>query len=74
MPRPIYEIAADIRRNWAKPNYAAVPYLNAMSELNSIDDNYYADTAKYVVTYFLSNARAFRGEDAKRLKAELKSL
>jgi hypothetical protein len=74
MPRPIFKIAADIEANWAKVNYAARPYLDAMKGLNSITDMYYADTAKYVVTYFLSNARAFRGEDAKRLKAELKAL
>ena len=74
MKRPIYEIAADIRRNWAKVNYAAAPYLDAMDSINDINDMFYADTAKSVVAYFLANARAFKGEDAKRLKAELKAL
>ena len=74
MTRPIYEIAADINRNWKNVNYAAEPYLGAMLNINSIDDMYFADTAKSIVLYFLSNARSFRGADAKRLKAELKSL
>jgi len=74
MPRPLYVIAADIKANWSNVNYAAKPYLDAMSELNSIDDNFYLDSAKSVVLYFLSNARAFRGEEAKRIKAELKEL
>jgi uncharacterized protein (DUF2267 family) len=74
MKRPIYEIAADIERNWAKVNYAARPYLDAMKSINHINDMYYADTAKSVVLYFLSNARSFTGEDAKRIKAELKAL
>lgn len=30
--------------------------------------------AKTIVVYFLSNASSFRGPDAKRIKAELKSL
>jgi hypothetical protein len=74
MPRPISTIARDIALNWDKVNYAAKPYLEAMAYLNSIDDMYFADSARSIVAYFLSNARSFRGPDAKRLKAELKSL
>jgi hypothetical protein len=69
--RPLHEIAREIRKDWQKPNYGAVPYLDAMSELNSIDDNYYADSAKSVVLYFLANAQTWRGEVAKRIKKEL---
>lgn len=74
MPRPIYEIAADIRANWPKVNYAAKPYLDAMSSLNTIDQNYGADSGRDMVLYFLSNASSWRGEDARRIKAELKSI
>ena len=74
MARPLSTIARDIALNWENVNYAARPYLEAMAYLNSIDDMYYMDTARSVVAYFLANARSFRGEDAKRLKAELKSL
>jgi len=72
--RSIRSIALDIRREWAKVNYAAKPYLEAMLELDSINDKYYNDSAKSVVLYFLSNAASFRGERAKALKAELKAL
>jgi len=72
--RAIRSIALDIRKEWANVNYAAKPYLDAMLELNSINDRYYEDSAKSVVLYFLSNASSFRGERAKVLKAELKAL
>ena len=73
--RPLYEIARDIRRDWgSNVNYAAQPYLDAMRELDSINDRYYEDTAKSIVAYFLSNASSWRGETAKAIKAELKAM
>lgn len=72
--RPIHVIAREIRRTWKKVNYGAEPYLNAMLSLEKITDFYGADSAKEIVIYFLSNASTFRGEDAKRLKAELKKI
>jgi hypothetical protein len=72
--RPLYEIAREIRKDWSPVNYAAKPYLDAMRELSSIDDDYYADSGRSVVLYFLSNAASWRGENARRIKAELKSL
>ena len=79
-PRSLSLIARDIRTHWVKKdgtpnvNYAAEPYLQAMARLNNISDSYYADDARTMVLYFLSNASSFRGEDAKRIKAELKSM
>jgi spore maturation protein SpmA len=72
--RSIRSIALDIRQDWVKVNFAAKPYLDAMLELNSINDKYYEDSAKSVVLYFLANASSFRGDRAKVLKAELKAL
>ena len=74
MKRSLSTIARDIESKWANVNYAARPYLDAMHSLNDINDMYYCDTARSIVLYFLGNARSFRGEDAKRLKAELKAL
>ena len=74
MTRPISTIAAEIRKEWKKVNYAAAPYLDAMGSLNSINDQYYYDSGKSVVLYFLSNASSFRGDAAKRIKAELKAM
>lgn len=72
--RPISVIAAEISASWKNVNYAAVPYLSAMRSLNTIDDNYGYDDAKGIVLYFLSNAGSWRGDDARRIKAELKAL
>lgn len=72
--RPIYQIAAEIRKDWKNVNYGAVPYLDAMNSLERITDNYMADSGKSVVLYFLSNAGTWRGEVAKRIKKELNAL
>ena len=72
--RSLSTIAIDIRRNWPKPYFGAVPYLDAMAQLHAITDNYYYDSAESVVLYFLSNATTWRGEHARRIKAELKTI
>ena len=74
MSRPLYAIARDIKADWKRPYFGAVPYLKALSELNEISDPYFADSAKGVVLYFLANAGTWRGETAKQIKAELKTL
>lgn len=72
--RSLSAIAADVRTHWPKPYFGAVPYLEAMGELQNVRDQYYCDSAASVVRYFLSNASTWRGEEAKRIKAELKAM
>jgi hypothetical protein len=73
--RPLSTIAREIRKEWgAKVNYAAKPYLEAMSGLDKVSDSYGYDDGKSIVLYFLSNASSFRGDAAKRIKAELKAM
>lgn len=72
--RPINQIARDIRKDWKNPYFGAVPYLDAMHSLSDINDSYYYDSAKTIILYFLGNAQSWRGEVAKRIKAELKQL
>lgn len=72
--RSLRDIAREIRQDWAKVNYAAEPYLAAMSTLQSVRDSYYADTGRSVVSYFLANAGSWRGDVARRVKAELKGM
>ena len=72
--RSLSVIAWEIRKLWAKPYFGAVPYLEAMTDLESVNDNYGYDSGKSVVLYFLSNASTWRGPDAKRIKAELKAM
>jgi|TARA_R110000803_G_scaffold37492_1_gene80784 hypothetical protein len=72
--RSIRLIATEIENDWTKVNYSARPYLEAMYSLNEITDEYYFDSGKSVVLYFLANAGTWRGETAKRVKLELKGM
>lgn len=77
--RPLYEIAQEIRQDWnatSKNNiyFGAVPYLDAMSSLDKPTERYGMDSGKSIVQYFLGNANTWRGETAKRVKAELKEM
>ena len=74
MTRPLFEIANEIESDWSKVNYAAKPYLEAMHELSSVRDNFIFDSGKSIVLYFLSNATTWRGEKARQIKAELKTM
>ncbi len=72
--RNISAIACEIKKDWTKPNYAAIPYLNAMRVISDINDKYGYDDARSIVRYFLSNASSWRGEKAKAIKTELKAM
>jgi len=72
--RPLFEIANEISNDWKNVYFGAVPYLDAMKTLRSINDNYFYDSAKSVVLYFLANAQTWKGETARRVKAELKEM
>lgn len=74
MARTLSSIAAEIRRDWKKPNFGAIPYLNALGALDNVSQPYGLDDGKSIVLYFLSNATTWRGPVAKRVKAELKAL
>jgi hypothetical protein len=74
MTRQINHIAGEIEADWAKVNFAARPYLDAMFCLQSLDEDYGLDSAKSVVLYFLSNASSWRGAAARRIKAELRGM
>lgn len=72
--RKLHEIASEIENSWKNVNYAARPYLSAMHEVSNLSDKYFYDDARSVVLYFLANAATWRGDDAKRIKAELKAM
>jgi len=72
--KPLSDIAEIIRNDWVKPSPYAVQYIDAMAQLRSINDNYYADTAYGVVCYFLANANGWRGDTARTVKLHLKQL
>jgi len=77
--RPLYVIAQEIRKDWKATSkngiyFGAVPYLDAMASLDKPSDNYGMDSGKSIILYFLSNATTWRGDTAKRVKAELKAM
>jgi hypothetical protein len=79
-PRSLSIIASEIRKNWTKANsgsalyFGAVPYLDAMSTLDKITDNYMFDSGRSIVAYFLANAQTWKGETARNIKKELNAM
>jgi hypothetical protein len=76
--RSLRVIAQEIEDDYAskgKPVHPyAKPYVDAMFFLNTMDDMYYADSADSIVRYALSNLSSWRGDTARRIKAELKGM
>ena len=72
--RKLCDIAAEINEDWENVYFGAVPYLQAMTTLHTIKDEYGMDSAESIVMYFLSNASTWRGEVARRIKKELKAM
>ena len=70
----VSEIAHAIAKDWQNVSPYAKDYLNAMKEIRSVKENYYADSAHSVILYFLANAGSYRGENARTYKALLKDL
>lgn len=70
----ISKLASLVRLDWANVYFGAVPYLDAMRTLHSINDNYGLDSGKSIVLYFLANANTWRGPTAAHIKKRLKKL
>jgi len=69
--KKLSEIAQVVREDWANVNFAAAPYLDAMSTLDSIEDKYFYDDGDDIVIYFLANAQSWHGDTARAVKKEL---
>lgn len=72
--RTLSDIAVEIRKDWVRLSPYAEPYLDAMFQLSSVHHSYGAESGDSIVRYFLVNAGTWRGETARRVKAELKSM
>lgn len=72
--RPLNVIAAEIESNWKQPYFGALPYIIAMMSLSAVTDRYGAESGQDIIAYFLANAGKWRGETARRIKAELRSM
>jgi|TARA_R110000823_G_C15549663_1_gene459164 hypothetical protein len=71
--RTIGDIAEEISSDWT-PRYPGNAYIKPMMYLGSIDDRYYQESARSIVLGFLSTAGGWRGDTARRVKAELRSI
>lgn len=80
MVRHINTIAAEVSTLWitngASRNVKnlAKPYLEAMMEIRTVRDTYGLESGDEVVRQFLTSAKNWRGDDARRIKAELKHI
>lgn len=74
----LWQISRLIFVDWSKKGKGvspyAKPYLDAMGTLASVHRNYGADSGESIVLYFLANAKGWRGETARKVKAHLKKL
>lgn len=78
-PRPLRVIAEEIFLAWDTMRnkgemHPAWGYADAMRSLDNLDQKYGADTARDVVRRFVGNAYGWRGETARRIKAELRGM
>ncbi|UVT31752.1 hypothetical protein SEA_PATOS_59 [Gordonia phage Patos] len=75
--RPLYEVARDIVACWKKkrPSQATIayagPYVEAIAGMRKPSDSYGLESGDMIIAYLLNNLRNWRGEDARRIKAEL---
>lgn len=68
---PLSSIADSIRDFWKNMYFGAVPYIDAMGCLTTVNDSCGMDSGRSVVNYALANMQSFRGEEAKLIKKEL---
>ena len=87
MSRPLHTIADEIVANWPKVatdldkgpgpfgySVPAAPYVESMLTLESVNSRDGYEDGRSIVRYFLANAGSWRGEVARSVKAELKSM
>lgn len=72
--RKINEIAGEIKKDWKKVHYTAAPYLFAMGQVEKMEDKFIQSNGKNLILRFLNNAGTWKGETARRIKAELREM
>lgn len=72
--RTLKEIFEEVFADWRKMSPYAKPYADALRILNSPNDAYIFERGRDLIPYFLANAGGWRGDVAKRVKAELRAM
>ena len=70
--RPIHEIAMEIKSLWPNVSLKAAIYLEAMMYYGDADEYHEGTSARSVIIQFLSNARTWEGDRARKIKHELR--
>lgn len=70
-----FQISDVIYEDWgSKISPRALPYLEAMANLDNLNEMYGADSASDVITYFLANSEEWKGETARAVKKALEKM
>ena len=74
--RPLSQIAREIESECSTKDWYvyAEAYVTPMKSLESLSDRFYEDSAESIVMYALANLTSWRGESARRIKAELNGM
>lgn len=76
-PRTIKAIVSDVITTWGDKlptvGYAAKPYLEALTTVETTEEYYGDDKAEHLLRYALSNMAQFKGQRARELKEELRA-
>jgi hypothetical protein len=72
--RSLATIAQEINELWPDPYFGALLYIIAMENMATTRDHYRTISGKAAIQLFLANASSWRGDDARRIKAELKHM
>jgi hypothetical protein len=73
--RTLEEVVKEIRTVWPRIDEYSVQYLDALGRLNDLSETYYTEKGADIAERFLYNAGVtWRGADARRIKAELRSM
>lgn len=68
---PLRSLAIFVRQAWVNPYFGARPYIEALCWLDG-NGMYGCDDWRMLTLYFLSNARTWKGEEARLVKEEMK--
>ena len=74
--RPLHTIAGEALADTTLKGNArryARPYLRALTTLSTSADRYGADDGRTIIAYALANLQTWRGDSARRVKAELRA-
>lgn len=73
-PRSLLVITEEIKKDWKNIPQHVRPYIEILATLNNPNDHYGYDLGKDLIKHFLTAARTWRGETARRVKQELKTM